>query len=78
MLLVLITMPSLASTAPPPNIAFVVTDVDDERDRSRIQLREPAVVTRMAVGDLALGAEIRVRLTEADPDARQVRFELAD
>lgn len=56
----------------------VVTDVDDERDRSRIQLREPAVVTRMPVGDLELGAEIRVRLTEADPDARQVRFELAD
>ncbi|MEO0494166.1 MAG: RNB domain-containing ribonuclease [Actinomycetota bacterium] len=56
----------------------VVTDVDDERDRSRIQLLDPAVVTRMPIADLDLGATIRVRLTEADPDARQVRFELAD
>ncbi|MEM7141121.1 MAG: RNB domain-containing ribonuclease, partial [Actinomycetota bacterium] len=51
----------------------VVTDVDD-RDRARVQLREPAVVTRVAGTGLRLGAEIEVRLDETDADQRLVRF----
>lgn len=54
----------------------IVTDVDAERDRGRIQLREPAVVARLPAAGLTLGAEVRVRLTEADPEAGRVRFEL--
>ena len=56
----------------------VVTDVDNERDRGRIQLREPAVVARVPATGLELGDRVRVTLLDADPDARQVRFELAD
>ena len=56
----------------------VVTDVDDERDRGRIQLRDPAVVARLPAAGLKLCDEVRVTLLEADPDARSVRFELAD
>lgn len=51
----------------------VVTDVDD-RGRGRVQLRDPAVVARVAGDGLALGSEVRVRLDEADPDQRLVRF----
>ena len=53
----------------------VVTDVDDERDRGRIQLFDPAVVARLPAAGLTLGDEVRVRLTHADPVAGQVRFE---
>lgn len=53
----------------------IVTDVDDERDRARIQLRHPAVVA-YADGGAELGDEVRVQLTEADVDERRVRFEL--
>ncbi|GJM36741.1 MAG: ribonuclease R [Acidimicrobiales bacterium] len=51
----------------------VVTDVDD-RGRGRVQLRDPAVVARVAGDGLALGSEVVVRLDEADPDQRLVRF----
>lgn len=53
--------------------AAVVTDID-ERGGGRVQLRDPAVVTRIAADDLELGSEIRVRLDETDPDERRVRF----
>ncbi len=55
----------------------VVTDVDHERDRGRIQLFSPAVVARLPAAGLTLGDEVRVRLTYADPVAGQVRFERA-
>lgn len=55
--------------------AAVVTDVDD-RDRGRVQLRDPAVVTKITADGLELGSEIRVRLDETDPDQRLVRFSL--
>jgi len=54
----------------------VVTDVDRERDRGRIQLREPAVVARASAAGLELGAEVAVRLTASDPVDGRVRFEL--
>lgn len=56
----------------------VVTDVDVDRGRSRIQLRDPAVVARLPAAGLALGHRVRVRLLEADAEAGQVRFELGD
>lgn len=49
----------------------VVTDVDDKG--GIVQLAEPAVRARL-VGAAALGARIEVRLTEADPALRRVRF----
>ena len=56
----------------------VVTDVDADRDRGRIQLRDPAVVARLPADGLELGDRVRVRLLDADADARQVRFVLVD
>ena len=54
----------------------VVTDVDDERDRGRVQLRSPAVVATVPADGLELGAEVELRLDGADPDERQLRFSL--
>lgn len=59
--------------------AAVVTNVDNERQQIRIQLREPAVVakvtTRSADGKPTdLGNEITVRLVAADPGERRVDF----
>jgi exoribonuclease R len=54
----------------------VVTDVDDERGRGRVQLRDPAVVARLPAEGLVLGSEVAVRLDEARPDERVVRFSL--
>jgi exoribonuclease R len=59
--------------------AAVVTNVDNERQQIRIQLREPAVVakitTRSADGKpTELGNEITVRLVAADPGERRVDF----
>ena len=53
----------------------VVTDVDDRG--GVIQLREPAVLARIAPDGWSLGDEIEVRLRRADPDAREVLFERA-
>ena len=50
----------------------VVTDVDDKG--GIVQLAEPAARARL-VGTAPLGERIRVRLTEADPEKRRVRFE---
>lgn len=55
----------------------VVTDVDEERDRSKIQLRDPAVVA-YADGIAELGSVASVRLTSASIEDRRVRFELVD
>lgn len=52
----------------------VVTD-QDERG-ARIQLREVAVVARVKVAGVGLGDEIRVRLVEADPLRRLIRFDV--
>lgn len=54
----------------------IVTDVDEERNRVRVQLREPAVVAH-ADGEAELGAEVTVRLTDADIEQRRVEFDLA-
>ena len=54
----------------------LVTNVDDKRDRVRVQLRDPAVVA-YADGEASLGDEVSVRLTEADIEKRRVRFALA-
>lgn len=51
----------------------VVTD-EDERG-VRIQLREPAVVARLGANHVDPGDTVRVRLLEADPARRLVRFE---
>jgi len=51
----------------------VVTD-EDERG-VRIQLGEPAVVARLAANHVDPGDAVRVRLLEADPARRLVRFE---
>jgi exoribonuclease R len=51
----------------------VVTDIN-ERGRARVQLRDPAVVARLPAEGLTLGAEVLVRLDEASPDERTVRF----
>ena len=51
----------------------IVTDEDDRG--ARIQLREVAVVSRVATKHVEPGEEIRVKLVEADPAKRTVRFE---
>jgi exoribonuclease R len=51
----------------------VVTETDERG--SRIQIAEPAIVARVARNGRQPGDELRVRLVEADPVKRQVRFE---
>ncbi len=53
----------------------LVTAVDDDKDRVRIQLSDPAVVA-YASGSAQLGDEVRVLLTSADVEKRRVIFEL--
>lgn len=52
-----------------------VTDIDERG--ARIQLSEPAVVTRIAADALEVGAMVRLRLEEADPARRLTHFALA-
>ncbi|MDG1410446.1 MAG: RNB domain-containing ribonuclease [Acidimicrobiales bacterium] len=59
--------------------AAVVTNVDNDREQIRIQLREPAVVVKIntsSVGrePIELGSEIAVRLVATDPGERRVNF----
>ncbi len=54
-----------------------VVDYDDRRDRFSIQLNDPAVTAHLSSDGVAVGDEIRVRLTEANPTDRQIAFELA-
>ena len=51
----------------------IVTDVDDRG--ARIQVCDPAVVARVSAHRVVPGDDVRVRLVEANPAARQVRFE---
>ena len=53
----------------------LVTNVDDDKDRVKVQLRDPAVVA-YADGLGELGDVATVRLTDADVETRRVRFEL--
>ncbi len=55
----------------------VVTNVDSNRDRGRIQLRDPAVVANLAAAGLELGQQVRVRLAGTNPTERHIDFELA-
>jgi exoribonuclease R len=52
-----------------------VTDIDQRG--ARIQLCDPAVMTRVPANGLAIGAAIRLRLDEADPVRRLSRFSIA-
>ena len=53
----------------------IVTDIDERG--ARIQLTDPAVITRIPVNGMAVGESIRLRLQEADPTRRLTRFALA-
>jgi exoribonuclease R len=57
--------------------AGVVIDVDSDRPRGTVQLSDPAVRGRIDGADLPLGEAVQVRLVEADPATRQVRFAAA-
>ena len=52
-----------------------VTDIDKKRG-ARIQLADPAVITRVPVDGLVIGASILLRLDEANPALRLTRFAL--
>jgi exoribonuclease R len=52
-----------------------VTDIDERG--ARIQIADPAVITRIGVDGLELGETVRLRLEEADPARRIARFKLA-
>ncbi|MFF0868823.1 RNB domain-containing ribonuclease [Nonomuraea sp. NPDC003560] len=54
----------------------MVIDVDERRGGGQVQLVEPAVIARCD-GVLPLGERVAVRLTQADPATREVRFTLA-
>jgi exoribonuclease R len=54
----------------------VVTDVNRDRGRGRVQLRDPAVVARLPADGLTLGAEVALRLDAAIPEERKLRFSL--
>lgn len=55
----------------------VAVDAEDAR-RGEAMLREPAIEAAVtSTEELPLGTEARLRLTEADPATRTVRFELA-
>jgi len=52
-----------------------VTDIDQRG--ARIQIADPAVITRVPANGLAIGSEVRLRLDEADPARRLTRFSIA-
>ncbi|TMR04343.1 RNB domain-containing ribonuclease [Nonomuraea turkmeniaca] len=54
----------------------VVIDVDERRGGGQVQLTDPAVIARCD-GPLPLGEQVTVRLAQADPATREVRFALA-
>ena len=55
-----------------------IVEVDARNPKQgEVMLRDPAILARMEGGDaLPLGDEVRVRLVEADPATRSIRFEL--
>ncbi len=56
--------------------AGTVTDIDKKRG-ARIQLADPAVITRVPADGLEIGAAVALRLDEADPSRRLTRFSIA-
>jgi exoribonuclease R len=56
--------------------AGTVTDIDKKRG-ARIQLADPAVITRVPADGLEIGAVVTLRLDEADPSRRLTRFSIA-
>jgi exoribonuclease R len=52
----------------------IVVDATPDRPGGLVQLREPAVLARCDGDGLVLGTAVKVRLTEADPARRRVRF----
>lgn len=56
--------------------AGTVIDVDKQRG-ARIQIADPAVITRVPDKGLQIGASVRLRLDEANPAVRLTRFSLA-
>jgi VacB/RNase II family 3'-5' exoribonuclease len=54
----------------------VVIDVDERHGGGQVQLTDPAVIARCD-GPLPLGEQVTVRLAQADPATREVRFTLA-
>ncbi|MFI6601030.1 RNB domain-containing ribonuclease [Nonomuraea sp. NPDC050536] len=54
----------------------MVIDADQKGDGGQVQVTDPAVIARCD-GRLPLGERITVRLTQADPATREVRFSLA-
>lgn len=59
---------------------FVATliEVDAERERGTVMIREPAIEAPVSGGDLPLGQESVVRLTGADSELGRVTFELVE
>jgi exoribonuclease R len=55
--------------------AGTVTDIDQRG--ARIQLADPAVITRVPANGLAIGAAAVLRLDEVDPVRRLTRFSIA-
>ena len=55
--------------------AFTAIVTDTDQRGARIQLEGQAVVSRIATDGLAPGARIKVRLVEADPARRLIRFQ---
>ncbi|MGY1746307.1 RNB domain-containing ribonuclease [Blastococcus sp. SYSU D00695] len=55
---------------------FAAVAVDADGARGTVVLAEPAIRARCG-GDLTPGTRVRVRLVEADPERRSVRFEVA-
>jgi exoribonuclease R len=53
-----------------------VTDIDKKRG-ALVQLADPAVTTRVPADGLEVGAEVALRLDEADPSRRLTRFSIA-
>ena len=51
-----------------------VTDIDERG--ARIQIADPAVITRVPVDGVAIGEAVRLRLAEVDPARRLARFTL--
>lgn len=54
---------------------FDAVVVDQDQRGSVVQLREPAVVTRVIARRVDPGDDVTLRLVEADPATRRVRFE---
>ncbi len=55
----------------------VVVDVDQDRDRAIVQIREPAIVAKMQADGRTLAERVKLRLTSVDLDTRHIEFEPA-